>query len=238
LYRLSGPVRSYREGMRSTPLASAKEVYRPFTAAESDLLRGFVASVRRLGRMRFFEQLPKTATQHWDDEGMRGEMKEPDDEAVQAPISAFRPIYKGSEPQSAAAILNLLKRSVRAHDGAKREDALAAIADLGEWRKSALNAGIGLGIRFEYPTRQERVDPATILDAYFHGQYLHSANDKSKLVRRLDDLDPWPRYTLYTVMGRLMRVYWVIANVVELILKEPSLLDGPGPAIDQAARLA
>lgn len=211
--------------MKMTPLASPSEVYRPFSVSESELLRGFVSSVRRLGRMRFFEQLPKTASQHWDDEGICGEMQEPDDEAVQAAIGAFRPIYKRNEPQSAAAILNLLKRSVRGRDGAKRKEALAAIASFAEWQQHELKAGIGLGIRFEYPTREERVDPAKILDAYFHGQYLHNANDKSKLARRLDDLDPWPRYTLYTVMGRLTRVYWVIANVVELILKEPALVD-------------
>jgi hypothetical protein len=211
--------------MNATPLAKPTEVYRPFTPSESELLRGYVASVRRLGRMRFFEQLPKTASQHWDDEGIRGEMQEPDDEAVQAAIGAFRPIYKRNEPQSAGAILKLLKRSVRARDGAKRKDALEAIASLAEWQQHELKAGIGLGIRFEYPTREEQVDPAKILDAYFHGQYLHNANDKTQLARRLDELDPWPRYTLYTVMGRLTRVYWVIANVVDLILNDPELVD-------------
>jgi hypothetical protein len=211
--------------MNATPLAKPREVYRPFTPSESELLRGYVASVRRLGRMRFFDELPNTASQHWGDEGVRGEMQEPDDEAVQAAVGAFRPIYKRNEPQSAAAILNLLKRSIRARDGAKRQEALAAIASFAEWEQHELKAGIGLGIRFEYPTREEQVDPAKILDAYFHGQYLHNANDKSDLARRLDDLDPWPRYTLYTVMGRLTRVYWVIANVVELIFEEPGLLD-------------
>jgi hypothetical protein len=227
---------SYFRSVRDTSLAQPKEVYRPFTVEESALLNGFVASVRRLGRMRFFDQVPTTASQHWDGAGIRGEMKEPDDEAVQAAIGAFRPIYKASEPQSAAAILNILKRSVRARAGDRRDDSLEEIASLRKWQQDELKAGIGLGITFEYPTHQHRVDPAAILDAYFHGQYLHYANDKSQLASRLDGLDPWPRYTLYTVMGKLTRVYWVIANVVELILKEPDLLDAPAPTGSTATR--
>lgn len=227
---------SYFRSMRGTPLEQPKEVYHPFTVEESALLRGFVASVRRLGRMRFFDQVPTTASQQWDGAGIRGEMKEPDDEAVQAAISAFRPIYKANEPQSAAAILNILKRSVRARTGDRCDDALEEIASLRKWQQDELKVGIGLGITFQYPTHQHRVDPAAILDIYFHGQYLHYANDKSELVRRLDGLDPWPRYTLYTVMFKLTRVYWVIADVVELILKEPDLLDTPAPTGSTAIR--
>jgi len=60
--------------------------------------------------MRFFDQLPSTATQSWDGERLIGEMTEPDDEAAQAAISAFRPLYTSlldtdtvpSEPTSGA----------------------------------------------------------------------------------------------------------------------------------------
>ena len=37
------------------------------------------------------------------------------------------------------------------------------------------------------------------------------------------------RDTVYTAMGRLKRVCWVIANVVELILQEPPLIDAAVP---------
>jgi hypothetical protein len=45
------------------------------------------------------------------------------------------------------------------------------------------------------------------------------------LARRLDDLQPWPRYTLYSVMLVLRNVYWNAANAVDRVLATPELLD-------------
>ncbi len=182
----------------------------------------------------FFEQVPKHASTIIDERGMTAEMDEPDDEAVRAAVSAFRQIYTETEPTSAAGLLNLLHRSVRQRGSSERQEALAAISVLKGWMSDTVSAGIGFGIVFDHGHKQHAVDPREILDAYFHGHYLHSGNEKSELVRRLDDLQPWARYTLYNVMWALTRVYWVIANNVELILNTPTLLDADATSVSGA----
>lgn len=84
---------------------------------------------------------------------------------------------------------------------------------------------MGLRIVFEEGDQQRPIDTRTIIDAYLHGHYLHSGNAKSDLARRLDDLQPWPRYTLYSTMLLLRNVYWNGANVVDRVLRVPSLLE-------------
>jgi hypothetical protein len=186
----------------------------------------FVADVRRLGKMRFFDQVPTSASLNWGAEGARATMDEPDDEAVRAAVSAFRQIYASDEPTSVARTLSILKRSVRARGGADRDDALEAIRDLKMWLTEILDHGIGMGITFDDGQHQDRVDARRILDTYFHGKYLHSGNAKTALARRLDDLEPWPRYTLYSVMWKLTRAYWIIASVAELALLTPEPAGG------------
>ena len=83
-----------------------------------------------------------------------------------------------------------------------------------------------MGIVFDGGDRQKSIAPAEIIDAYFHGFYLHSGNEKSKLARQLDELQPFPRYTLYSVMLVLRNVYWNAANAAERVVREPALLDG------------
>jgi hypothetical protein len=122
-------------------------------------------------------------------------------------------------------VLNLLKASVNDHAGPHRQAALDEVRDLGRWTKELLTAGIGIGIIFEHGDRQQSVSTEEILEAYFHGRYLHSLNDQSDMVDRLDDLDALPRFTLYNVMRNLTRAYFVIANVIDLILAVPELLD-------------
>jgi hypothetical protein len=93
--------------------------------------------------------------------------------------------------------------------------------------RDAVNWGIGVGIVFESPDADQDIGPREIIDAYFHGYYLHSGNDKSDLAKRLDDLEPWPRFTLYTVMLRLHNVYWAAANAAERPLDVPALIGNP-----------
>jgi hypothetical protein len=88
-----------------------------------------------------------------------------------------------------------------------------------------LASGIGIAIIFDHGATQESVDPEAILEAYFHGLYLHSGNDLSERVRQLDAVGPMPRFTFYNVMWDLTRVYFVVANVVDRVLAEPALLD-------------
>jgi hypothetical protein len=218
----------------SPPLERPAEIYRPFTDEEREVLSTFVANVRHLAKMRFFEQVPNSASVTHDARGARADMAEPDDEAVRAAVTAFRQIYTESEPTSAAATLNLLKRSVRARSGPNRDEALAAIRELRDWLQELLNCGIGLGIVFDNGTRQRQIDPRTILDTYFHGHYLHSGNEKSQLARLLDGLEPWARYTLYSVMWKLTQAYYVIANGAELALQTPVAADPNSLAYEAA----
>ncbi|HEX3804789.1 MAG TPA: hypothetical protein VHV75_18335 [Solirubrobacteraceae bacterium] len=217
---------------RKPPLERPADIYGPFTAAERTTLMTFVADVRRLGKMRFFDQVPRSASLNWGAEGPQATMDEPDDEAVRAVVSAFRQIYASDEPTSAARTLSILKRSVRARSGADQADALEAIRDLKMWLNEILDYGIGMGISFDDGQHQDRVDAKRILDTYFHGKYLHSGNAKAALARRLDNLEPWPRYTLYRVMWKLARAYWIIANVAEFALLTPE------PAADQLEQAA
>ena len=92
------------------------------------------------------------------------------------------------------------------------------------WTKQIIDGGVGIGIVFDHGTHQTSVDPSEILDAYIHGRYLHSGNDLSELVARLDDVG-LGRFTLYHVMRELAKAYWVIANGVERILAVPALVD-------------
>jgi hypothetical protein len=201
------------------------EIYRPFSSSESAVLRGFVENVRRLALMRFFEEVPQQATQTIGANGLGSEMEEPDDEAVRSAITQFRQIYSHGEPHSFNKAINTLKKSAHGHGGPHRDEAIELLDGHLQAGKAALKGGIGLGIVFETPDGQRPIDPETILDAYFHGYYLHSGNEKSDLTRRLDELQPWPRYTLYTVMLQLRNVYWMAANAVDRVLVVPELLD-------------
>lgn len=211
--------------MSGSVLDDPESIYRPFTREESAVLRGFVADVRRLGSMRFFTEVPQTATQRIGADGMASEMDEPDDEAVRAAITQFRQIYNSHEPQSLKRAIDVLKASANDKDGPRRDEAIALLRGHQDAAKKAVDMGIGLGIGFESLDGVENVGPRKIIDAYFHGHYLHSGNEKSELAEKLDGLQPWPRYTLYTVMGRLQSVYWQAANAVDRVLAHPSLLD-------------
>jgi hypothetical protein len=158
--------------------------------------------------MTFFKQVPKEATLTFDEEGMTAEMDEPDDEALRAAITQFRQIYAHNEPHSFQKTMQLLKRSVNEQGSALRDQALQ---DLNGWldlERKTLREGIGIGIAFERTEGTAEIDPRTLIDAYFHGLYLHSGNPKSELVRDLEGTRPMARMTLYSVMLQLRNVYW------------------------------
>jgi hypothetical protein len=174
--------------------------------------------------MRFFKEVPQTATQHIGGKGMASEMEDPDDEAVRAAITQFRQIYSPNEPHSFNSAMKILKRSAYERDGADTAEVIALLDGHLQAAREAVNGGIGVGIVFESPAGNEDVGPREIIDAYFHGHYLHSGNPKSDLAKRLDGLEPWPRYTLYTVMLRLHNVYWQAANAADRPLRIPELV--------------
>jgi hypothetical protein len=175
--------------------------------------------------MRFFEQVPRKASITFDERGLRSEMDEPDDEAVRAAITQFRQIYDHDEPNSFHKAMNLLKRSAHEHDGAQRDEVIALLDGHLDAGQVAMGAGVGIGIVFEHPEGQQQMDSRRIINAYFHGHYLHSGNPKTELARRLDDLQPLPRYTLYNVMLLLRNVYSNAANAVDRVLEAPEILD-------------
>jgi len=199
-------------------------IFRPFNTKESGILRDFSAGTRLLGGMSFFSQVPKKATWGWDAaQGETRQMDEPDDEAVRAAITQFRQLYSPNEPHSFNRVLNVLQRSIHELDGDRRQEALELIALYRSNAKEVMRPSIG--ITFERPSGVEDVSTEKIIDAYVHGHYLHSGNSKSKLARELDDMQPFPRFTLYTVMLGLRNVYWVAANGVDRVLATPSLLN-------------
>ncbi|MFA4927963.1 MAG: hypothetical protein WC558_05565, partial [Patulibacter sp.] len=93
------------------------EVYRAFSADEVKILRAFVDDVRRLGKMRFFDQIPKTMSYFFDGSTATSEMLHPDDEDTRAAITQFRQIYNSQEPTSFRAAFKVLKRSAHEQDG-------------------------------------------------------------------------------------------------------------------------
>ena len=199
-------------------------VFRPFAASETEVLRDFSTGTRRLADMSFFGQVPKKAVFGWDVErGETREMDEPSDEAVRAAITQFRQLYSPREPHSLNRVLNLLGRSIHERDGDRRDEALALIDLHRSNAREVMRPTIG--ITFERPSGSEEISTEKIIDAYVHGHYLHSGNDKSKLARELDDLQPFPRFTLYSVMLGLRNVYWVAANGVDRVLATPALLN-------------
>ena len=171
--------------------------------------------------MRFFEQVPNGFTVAG---AVPFSMVEPDSQDTRAAVALLRQLYKPSEPTSAAVVLNVLKKSVREHGSPSREAAIRELRDLGSWAREIVASGTGIGLIFDHGDEQTSITPAKILDAYFHGKYLHAGNDLSDLVRQLDHVG-LPRFTLYHVMRELARAYNVIANVADLALAVPKLVN-------------
>src|SRR5437763_976670 len=116
--------------MSSGPLDRPADIYQPFTDEERDVLGAYLTNVRNLGQMSFYKQIPDKASLTWAGAGVLPEMDEPNDEAVRAAVTTFRQIYTPTEPSSAAVVLNILKRSIRARNAPERDEALAAIKEL------------------------------------------------------------------------------------------------------------
>lgn len=211
--------------MSESPLGKPAEIYRPFTADEVEVLEGFVGSVRAMAEMSFFEQVPKTATVTFDEHGLRSEMEEPDREAVLAAVTIFRQVYNHKEAYSFKKAMELLKRSVYDRNSDLRDEALEQLKGHLASEKKALREGVGVGFTFEGPEGEsEDVDTRKLIDVYFHGLFFHAGTKKSDLAKKLDEMPPFPRYTLYSVMLVLRNVYWAAANAAEQPLKTPELL--------------
>ncbi len=174
--------------------------------------------------MRFFDQVPSQFTAFGGADGATATMVEPDRQDARAAVALFRQIYTPSEPTSAAVVLNVLKRSAAARDGPLRDPAIAELKSLRTWTTDLLAAGTGIGVSVYSGDVEKSISPAQILDAYFHGDYLHSGNARREMVERLDDVGV-PRFEFYNVLRELTKVYYVVANVVDRVLAVPELLD-------------
>jgi hypothetical protein len=150
-----------------SPLAKPLEAYRPFTRQESRTLREYVANVRELASMRFFEQVPHQFTVASD---TPFSMEEADTEAVRAAVALLRQLYTPSEPTSSAVVLNIPKKSAHERAGPMREEAIKELRDLASWTREIVAAGTGIGVVFDDGDSQRNVKPAEILDADFHGR--------------------------------------------------------------------
>ena len=94
-----------------------------------------------------------------------------------------------------------------------------------EAEKRVMREGVGMGFVLESGDERRDIKPREILDAYFHGKYLHEGNELSILVEQLDSLDPFARYTFFQLMLALRNVFWVAANVVDRALPHAELVD-------------
>lgn len=119
----------------------------------------------------------------------------------------------------------MLKRSAHDRNSPLRAAVLGDLDALGQAEKNAIDAGIGIGIVFDHGSHQEKVNVRAIIDAYFHGKYVHRGNSKTDLARRLDDLGPWGRLTLYTVMLQVRNVYVMAGSAAARVLGVSHLLD-------------
>ncbi len=169
--------------------------------------------------MRFFQQIPEQLRVSWDlESGMTSAMDHPDDEDTAAAVAKFRQIFNASEPTSYKAAFDTLTTNIRDRGAGRAEEAVDALADHRRIERRVLRDGIGIGITLDNGKAQRALSPREILDAYFHGEYLHSGNEKARLVETLEQLDGVARMTLYSTMERAAQVYWVGANVVEIAL--------------------
>jgi hypothetical protein len=196
------------------------DVYRPFNGPEVDRLNGFVIDARLLGNMQLFNETPTTASWGFSaEEGESSSIDEPADESVRAAITVLRQLYNHKEPHSFRNTIKLLKQSVHEHDGPHRDAAMSELDMFFTVEKQTMG-GIGMAFAIEdLSGKVKQVNVPTLLDAYFHGKYLHSGNDKSKLAALLDDMGPFAPLTLFNVMLGLRNLYWMTANAAEAALK-------------------
>jgi hypothetical protein len=207
-------------------LERALEIYGPFSPEETKVLRGFVASMRTVAGMRFFSQVPSKASFSFEEgKGAWSEMDEPDEQDLRAAITELRKVYTHNEPYSFKKAFALLKRSVHEHGGPLRDETMEALDGHLEAEKRVMREGVGMGFVVESGNERRDVKPREILDAYFHGKYLHEGNELSVLVEQLDSLDPFARYTFFQLMLALRNVFWAAANVVDRVLRHPDLVD-------------
>lgn len=108
-----------------------------------------------------------------------------------------------------------------------RTSAIAELEDLRAGQSEILKSGAGMALS---TTHTGVLSAARIIDTYLHGYYLHAHNEKAALARTLDSLPPIARFTFYTVMFRLTKLYVIGANVVDLVLAEASLIEVTEPA--------
>jgi hypothetical protein len=213
-------------------LDDASAVYRPFSVAESNILRAFAHGARRLAQMQFFDEVPTRAVVRGDQAtGLTAAMDEPDDEALRAALTEFRQLYSHKEPHCFHRVMALLKRSAYERNGPHRAEAIEALDDFTTASRSALTGAgvVGVAIVVEDAASGEKrpMPPERIIDAYLHGHYFHSGNDKSRVATELDNIPALARFTFYSALLALRNLYWTAANAVDRVLAVDSLLDGP-----------
>jgi hypothetical protein len=215
--------------MPDSVLRLAADIYSPFSPRETRRLRAYVADVEELVASAFFRSGQQTLTLSYEAGGpLQTTLVYPGEEAVRAVVALFRQLYNHQEPTSFHQILKLLGRHAHERASVHRDAATAELKALREWEKDALKPTAALRWQHTGPdgsiVSEEDLTPEVLIDLFLHGKYLHKGNEKS------DKLDAWPlghvaQHSFFGAMAALSQVYWVGANVVREVLKEPSLLD-------------
>lgn len=199
------------------PWGSAADAFSPFSSEDEHSLRAFVADVRELSGMRFFDQVSGRFTVTLGSkDGAKSDAKEPDNEALRAAITMFRQLYVPSEDGSFRSNLNRMKRSARQRKGPATVEARELLNEYASNEKKIVDGGIGMGLVLG----ERKVSNWEIVDAYMHGKYLHGQNEKTKLVEALDSIPAFPRQTFYMSIYEVTAQYSVFANLIEIVLDE------------------
>jgi hypothetical protein len=224
---LNGAARDQEEVLEV--LRRPLEVYSPFSQRDASLLRAYVANLRELATYSFFRQVPsELRLSAARGEPLESRMRDPPPEATRAAAALFRQVYWHREPANFDKTMKLLKASAYARDSNVRDAAITDLEGLHHGQKEILDYGMGIALNFSDGRSTNRLTSQEILATYLNGVWLHSSNSKSQRAQRLDQAPPVARFTFYGVILLLTNLYWVGANVVDLVLAEPELVPVAG----------
>jgi hypothetical protein len=203
-----------------------REIYRPFTADEVEILRTFSTNVHELRTYSFFQQVPSQFQMVGTRIGqpIESRMRDPPREATRAAVSLFRHLYGQNEDANFTKVMKILKRSVHERDSEHREAALAILDLIYRGQQVLLDEGAGIGMYYAAGGKRSRLTTEDVLATYLHGVWVHSDSDKSRRAAALDRAPPFAPFTFYTAIAKLTLLYIDAAVIADVALAEPSLL--------------
>lgn len=203
-----------------------QEIYRPFTAAEAEILRTFSTNAHELSGYSFFQQVPSQFQLVGTTIGqpVESRMRDPPREATRAAASLFRHLYGQNEDANFTRVMKILKRSVNDRASEHRDQAMAILDEIHGGQRVLLERGAGIAMYYSAGDRRSRLTTETVLATYLHGVWLHSDSDKGRRAAALDRAPPIARFTFYSAIVALTLLYMDAATIADAALAEPSLL--------------